>query len=263
MSRFEGKKAVVLGGSSGFGADIARALVAEGAQVLIAARDPERLEKAANEIGALSRECDITDDSSLATLAGDARERLGGLDVAVNSAGMEAQTPIRDLTPEHLEPMVAVQFTGAVYFIRHMASLMEGSGSIVTISSLTASLVPENYAAYAGAKAGINHVTRIAAAEYGPSGIRVNTVAPSIIETPLTAHLLAVPAVKNAFLEQTPLGRLGTLDDVTRAVLWLSSDEAGYITGQNLVIDGGTSTRKLPSNADVMRHLKADSSSGT
>jgi meso-butanediol dehydrogenase/(S,S)-butanediol dehydrogenase/diacetyl reductase len=125
------------------------------------------------------------------------------------------------------------------------------------MSSLTGVLVPENYAAYAGAKAGINHVTRIAASEYGPDGLRVNAVAPSVVETPMTAHLLAVPAVTSAFLEQTPLGRMGTLEDVTRAVLWLASDDASYISGQVLAIDGGTSTRKLPSNADVLRHLQA------
>ena len=202
MASHTGKAAVVLGGSSGFGLEIGRALVADGARVLLAARNSERLQAAADEIGALACVCDITDDHSVAALAQQVLDRFGRLDVAINSAGMEEQTAIRDLTPERLEPMVAVQFTGAVYFIR------QSGGSIVTISSLTASLVPENYAAYAGAKAGINHVTRIAAAEYGPSGIRVNTVAPSIIETPLTAHLLAIPAVQEAFVEQTPLGRL-------------------------------------------------------
>jgi NAD(P)-dependent dehydrogenase (short-subunit alcohol dehydrogenase family) len=224
--------------------------------VVIASRGGERLAEAAAEIGAIPIVCDITSFDSLAGLAEETLSRCGRIDVAVNSAGFEQQTAIRDITPETLEPMVAVQFTGAVYFMRHMANAMQPGGSLVTISSLTGVLVPQNYAAYAGAKAGINHVTKIAASEYGPDGIRVNAVAASVVETPMTAHLLAIPAVAAAFLEQTPLGRLSEPRDVSAAVLWLASDEASYVTGQVLVVDGGTSTRKLPSNDDVARHLK-------
>ena len=203
--RFEGRTAVVAGGSSGFGLDAARSLISEGAGVVIAARNEERLRSVADEIGAVGVVCDIADNDSVAELAAVAVERFGRIDIAINSAGIEDQAPIRNLTPEKLEPMVTIQFTGAVYFIRHMAAAMSEGGSIITVSSLTASLVPENYAAYAGAKAGINHVTRIAAAEYGPDGIRVNTVAPSIIETPMTRHILAIPAVREAFLSAAEL----------------------------------------------------------
>ncbi len=258
--RFEGRVVVVAGGSSGLGLDIAKGFVREGARVMISARNAERVAQAAEEIGATPIACDITDFESVEALAAETLQRCGRLDVAVNSAGFEQQTAIRDITPETLEPMVAVQFTGAVYFLRHMASAMRQGGAIVTVSSLTGVLVPQNYAAYAGAKAGINHVTRIAASEYGGDGIRVNAVAPSVIETPMTAHLLAIPAVQSAFLEQTPIARMGVPADVTSAVLWLASDEASYITGQILPIDGGTSTRKLPSNEDVARHFKAGSS---
>ena len=257
MGRFEGRGVVVAGGSSGFGLHLARAFIAEGARVVISARNAEKLDAAAKEIGAIPVAADITDFESVAGLASRAVEELGQVHVAVNSAGFEQQTAIRDITPETLEPMVAVQFNGAVYFMRHLAGVLERGGALITISSLTGVLVPENYAAYAGAKAGINHVTRIAATEYGPDGLRINAVAPSVIETPMTAHLLAIPAVTSAVLEQTPLGRMGELDDVTQTVLWLASDDASYITGQVINIDGGTSTRKLPSNADVARHFQA------
>ena len=248
---------VVTGGSSGLGLHVARGFADEGARVVISARDEKRLAEAAGEIGAIPIACDITSFESVGALATETVERCGRIDVAVNSAGFEQQTAIRDITPETLEPMVAVQFTGAVYFLRHMANAMGRGGSIVTVSSLTGVLVPQNYAAYAGAKAGINHVTKIAASEYGAEGIRINAVAPSVVDTPMTAHLFAIPAVQSAFLEQTPLGRMGELGDVTSAVLWLASEESSYITGQVLVIDGGTSTRKLPSNEDVVRHMKA------
>lgn len=257
--RFQDRVVVVAGGSSGLGLDIAKGFAREGARVVIAARSGERLAGAAEEVGAIPIVCDITRFESVEALASETLERCGRLDIAVNSAGFEQQTAIRDITPETLEPMVAVQFTGGVYFIRHMANAMQSGGSLVTISSLTGVLVPQNYAAYAGAKAGINHVTRIAASEYGADGIRVNAVAASVVETPMTAHLLAIPAVQSAFLEQTPLGRLSEPGDVTSAVLWLASDESSYITGQVLVVDGGTSTRKLPSNDDVLRHLKSAS----
>jgi NAD(P)-dependent dehydrogenase (short-subunit alcohol dehydrogenase family) len=257
--RFEDRVVVIAGGSSGLGLEIAKGFARAGARVVIAARSGERLTAAAKDLGAIPIECDITRFESVEALASQTLERCGRVDIAVNSAGFEQQTAIREITPETLEPMVAVQFTGAVYFIRHMANAMRAGGSLITISSLTGVLVAENYAAYAGAKAGINHVTRIAASEYGGDGIRVNAVAPSVIETPMTAHLLAIPAVQSAFLEQTPLGRMGVPEDVTSAVLWLASDESSYITGQVLVIDGGTSTRKLPSNEDVARHLKSAS----
>jgi NAD(P)-dependent dehydrogenase (short-subunit alcohol dehydrogenase family) len=257
VKRFDDKVVVIAGGSSGLGLHVGRRFSEEGARVVLAARDPERLAAAAEEMGATAVGCDITNFDSVGALASQVVERFGHVDVAVNSAGFEQQTAIRDITPELLEPMVAVQFTGAVYFMRHMAGAMRRGGSLVTISSLTGVMVAENYAAYAGSKAGINHVTRIAAAEYGGEGIRVNAVAPTVVETPMTAHIFAIPAVQSAFLEQTPLGRMGELDDVSSAVLWLSSDESSYITGQVISIDGGTSTRKLPSNADVIRHMQA------
>lgn len=262
MGRFEGKGVVIAGGSSGFGLHLAKAYIAEGATVVIAARDPEKLARVADEIGAVGVPCDITSFDSLAELAKRSVDALGHVHVAVNSAGFELQTAIRDITPETLEPMVAVQFTGAVYFMRHMASVLERGGALVTVSSLTGVMIPENYAAYAGAKAGINHVTKIAASEYGPDGLRINAVAPSVIETPMTAHILKIPAVVSAFLEQTPLGRLGELEDVSQTVLWLTSDDASYISGQVINIDGGTSTRKLPSNDDVRRHFQTAQDAG-
>jgi len=156
-----------------------------------------------------------------------------------------------------VEPMVAVQFTGALWVIQHMAGVMDQGGSIITISSLTATLVAEGYAAYAGAKAGINHATRIAASELGPQGVRVNIVAPTLIETPMTANLLAIPGVGDAFIGETPLGRIGQIPDVVNAVTWLASDESSFVTGQNLHIDGGTSLRRLPRAEDFIRAAKA------
>ena len=223
MGRLDGRGCVIVGGSSGFGESIARRCIAEGGRVLIAARNAEKLQHVATEIGAESRVCDATNWAQLKDLAADALERFGRLDVAVNCAGFEHNAPVAELDPEHVEPMVAVQFTGALYFIQHMANAMQHGGSIVTISSLTATLVAEGYAPYAGAKAGINHATKIAASEYGASGVRVNVVSPTTVETPMVEQLFATPGIRDAMVAETPLGDLPGIEDVTNAVLFLAS----------------------------------------
>ncbi len=261
MGALEGKVAVIAGASSGFGAALAKRFCKEGAQVVVAARRLSMLQTLAAPLQALAVECDITKNESVEQLVQAALAKFGRIDIAINSAGFEEQVALRDLGPDKLEPMVAVQFTGAVYFLRHMANAMEasGGGAIINISSVTATLVPEMYAAYAGAKAGINHVVRIAAAEYGKKNVRINTVSPSLIETPMTAQLLSVPAVRTAFNDETPLGYLAEIEDVANMITFLVSDQARYITGQTILVDGGLSLRRLPTQEDVMRHARADS----
>jgi NAD(P)-dependent dehydrogenase (short-subunit alcohol dehydrogenase family) len=251
------KVAVVVGGSGGFGEAIAARFAKEGARVVVAARGVEKLAPVAQAIGALALPCDLTQSDQVRALAARTVEEYGHLDVAVNAAGYEDNCPIASLEPERVERMVAVQFTGALYFIQHMANAMGEGGSIVNIGSLTATLTAEGYAPYAGAKAGINHVTRIAASEYGASGIRINVVSPTLVDTPMTSQIVNTPGVKEAFNAETPLGRFGEIEDVVNAVVWLSSDAAGYITGQNLLIDGGASLRRLPRTEDIIRSIQA------
>ena len=260
MGCLNDKVAVVVGGSSGFGESIAKRFVAEGARVLIAARGQEKLEQVAREIGAEAQVCDASEFDDLKALAAGAIERFGRLDIAVNCAGFEHSAPIAELVPENVEKMVAVQFTGALYFIQHMANAMAEGGSVVTISSLTGTLVAENYAPYAGAKAGINHASRIAASEYGPKKIRVNVVSPTTIETPMVANLFNIPGFREAFIAETPLGDLPTVDDVTEAVLFLSSDASRFVSGENIHVDGAAATRRLPRGADVLASMQAATS---
>lgn len=249
--RLSGKVAVVLGASSGLGRAAALRFAREGATVIGAARRQAELEALADEAGIIPVVCDITHDDQVAALARLGLERFGTVDIALNAAGFEQSTPIRDLTPERLHAMAAVQFFGAVYFIRHMANAMaaSGGGSLITISSITARLVGEGLAAYGGSKAAINHITRIAALEYGPAGVRVNVVSPGLVKTPMTAHMF-IPPVVDAFTRETPLRRMGTVDDVVEAIAWLASDAASFITGHDLPIDGGQLTRRLPSRED-------------
>jgi NAD(P)-dependent dehydrogenase (short-subunit alcohol dehydrogenase family) len=186
-------------------------------------------------------------------------ERFGRLDVAVNSAGFEDNCPIADLEPERVEKMVAVQFTGALYFIQHMANAMRETGeggSIITVSSLTGTLVAEGYAPYAGAKAGINHASRIAASEYGADRVRVNMVSPTTVATPMIAQLLATPGVREALIAETPLGDLPDVEDVVNAVLFLASDESSFVTGENIHIDGGGALRRLPRTDEITDSIR-------
>jgi len=203
--------------------------------------------------------CDITDWAQCKALAEAALARFGRLDAAVNSAGFEDNAPVAALEPARVEKMVAVQFTGALYFIQHMANAMAqggGGGSIITVSSLTATLVAEGYAPYAGAKAGINHASRIAASEFGPQRVRVNVISPTTVETPMIAALFATPGVREAMIAETPLGELPGVENVADLLLFLASDESAFITGENIHIDGGGALRRLPRRAEMLRSMQ-------
>jgi NAD(P)-dependent dehydrogenase (short-subunit alcohol dehydrogenase family) len=259
-ARLQGKAAVVVGGSSGFGEAIARRFVREGARVMIAARGEEKLRKVAAEIGAEAFVCDATDWRQLKALAETAVAKFGRLDAAVNSAGYADAVPIAKLEPERVEQMVAVQYTGALYFLQHMANAIAAAGrggSIVTISSLTGTLVAEGHAPYSGAKAGINHASRIAASEYGAAKVRVNVVSPTTVETPMIAAMFAMPGVREAMVAEAPLGDLPEIEDVVNAVLFFASDESRYVTGQNLHVDAGGNLRRLPRQDDMVRSIAA------
>ncbi len=259
MGTLNDSTAVVVGGHSGFGEAISRTFAAEGATVVIAARRTELVDEVAGEIDGIGFGCDITDDAQVRRLVDTAVERTGRLDVFVNCAGYEHSQPIADLEPDDLARMHAVQLQGAMYCLRHGANAMRdlgNGGSFVSISSLTAQNPARGLAAYASAKAGLEYASKIAAVEYGAAGVRCNTVAASLIETPMTARVFSVEPAIQAIREMTPLGRMGAPQDIANAVLFLSSDAGSFITGQTLCVDGGASLLALPTPqiyADVGR----------
>ncbi len=252
--RLDGLVAFIVGGGSGFGLATASRFAAEGAHVVIAGRRPDVAAAAAEAVGGSSVVCDVTNFDQMNEAADQVMADRGRLDVGVNFAGFEKSTPIRDLTPELLEPMVAVQFTGAIWFIRAMAAAMgsnpEPGGSIVSTSSLTAQNPSTGQAAYAGSKAGLEYVTQIAAVEYGPENIRVNCIAPHLIETPMTERIFERKLVIEGVKNQTPLGRMGHVDDIANCALFLASSESAYISGETIRVDGGAFTQKLPTARD-------------
>ena len=249
----------MVGGHSGLGAAVARTFAEEGATVVVAGRRTEPVDAAATALGGLGVTCDVTDDDQVQALVATTLAECGGLDIAVNFAGHQESTPLRALTPAKLRSMVEVQLVGALFVLRHCCNAMaeRGGGSYLSVSSLTAQNPAEGLAAYASSKKGVEYATRIAAVEYGPSGVRVNCVAPHLIDTPMTASIFERPGVVDAMLAETPLRRMGTPDDVARAALFLCSDDAGYISGQTLCVDGGASTRRLPTTDEIVRHVQA------
>jgi len=259
MGKLERKTAVVVGGHSGFGEAISRLFTAEGANVLIAGRRADVVNEVAATMGAVGTTCDITDDAQVQALVATATDRFGSIDIAVNCAGFEQSTPIADLTPERIDAMHAVQLSGALYCMRHFGNAMAAhgnGGAFLSISSLTAHNPARGLAAYASAKAGVEYATKIAAVEYGAQQVRFNTIAASLIETPMTARVFKVPTAIAALNEMTPLGRPGTSAEIATAALFLCGPDGSYVTGQTLCVDGGASLLMLPTPqvyADVAR----------
>ena len=250
--RMQDKVAVVVGGATGFGLATAERMAAEGATLAILGRRGELATAVGERLGGSGHECDIVDYEQMHSATAEVMERYGRIDAAVNYAGFERSTPIRDLTPETWQPMIDVQLTGAVWFIQSMAGAMASGegGSVVSTSSLTAQNPSAGQSAYAGSKKAIEYITQIAAVEYGPDNVRVNAIAAHLIETPMTERIFKNKLVIEAVRNQTPLGRMGQANDIANAALFLASDEADYISGQTLCVDGAASTQKLPTGLD-------------
>ena len=252
MGRLDGKTALILGASSAgnMGQHIARRFIAEGAKVLVSGRKAAVLESFATETGCLWEACDLTDEASVNALVDSAAERLGGIDLAINATGWGLLKPFLETTHDELLEMTALQFIGPFHFyqalVRRMALSRGGrGGSIVQISSATATIMFHDHAAYMGTKAGTDHVIRCVANEFGHEGIRANSISPGVTETPMTADAQQVPGLMEACVPGYPLGRYGTSDDVAFAAVFLCED-ACFMTGENLQVNGGLTLRRNP-----------------
>jgi NAD(P)-dependent dehydrogenase (short-subunit alcohol dehydrogenase family) len=249
MGTLAGKTAVVVGasGNANFGSMIARRLAAEGAQVVVSARREEPLRALAAEIDGLAVACDVTDESQLEGLFTAALDRFGSVDIAVYSAGSMAVGAIAELTAEAIRPTLEISFIGALLFFKHAAASMSNGGSVITISSLTARIPGPGLSVYAATRAGIDYGIKVAAVEYAERRVRFNSIAPGLIQTDMTAALFEMEPIIASHLQETPAGRMGTLDDVAEAALFLADDaRSGYINGQVLDLAGGQQMGHLP-----------------
>ena len=248
MSRFAGKVAIVTGASSGIGKSIAVRLGSEGASVVIdMVSQPDGAQDAKSKIEAAGGKAiivtaDITKMSDVQNLVEQAWSQFGGCDILVNNAGVEREAPFIDVTEADYDLVMNTNLKGAFFLTqRFVQKLIEAKkpGRVINISSVHEDMVFPNFASYCAAKGGMRMLMRDLAMELGPSGITVNNVAPGAIATPINTKLLNNPTELKALLNNIPLGRMGTPEEVAALVAFLASDDAAYVTGSTYVMDGG------------------------
>lgn len=241
MGLLERESVVITGGASGIGAATARRMFEEGADVTIVDIDEARGLELAGELDGTFFAADVADADALTVAMNRAADAMGALTVVFNNAGIGAAKPLHTYSDRSFAKLVGVNLTGTFHGIRAAVPLMEaqGGGCIINHASVSGIRPTRFEGPYSAAKAAVISLTMDAALEYGPT-VRVNSVSPGLIETPLTAGVLANAEVRRAVEAATPLRRVGAAVDVANAVVFLASPLASYITGHNLVVDGGS-----------------------
>lgn len=242
-----GHRIAITGASRGLGAAIARCCAEAGADVALLARSEDALEELAAELRVFDRRVfvlptDVTHSKEVDWAFQQLSDAWGGLDGLVCNAGMNIRKPLLEMSDAEWDSVLQTDLTSMFYCVRAGVPLMQKGGSIVLMGSVAGLVALPTGVAYAAAKAGIHQMARTLTLELGPRAIRVNAIAPWYVETPLTAGLLADPAYRASVLHATPLGRLGTPDDVAWATQFLLSRASDWISGQTLALDGGMST---------------------
>ncbi len=245
--KLEGKVALVTGASKGIGAEIARHLAAEGAAVVVnyasskAGADKVVAEIAAQGGKAVAVKADIAKPDDIKALFAETKKAFGRLDILVNNAGIYEFSPLDGVTPEHFHKQFNLNVLGLILSTQEaVRQFGPNGGSVVNISSVAATLAPPTAAVYSGTKAAVDAVTRSLAKELGPQKVRVNSVNPGMVETEGThSQGITESEWRKQVEAQTPLGRIGRVDDIAPAVAFLASDDAKWITGETLYISGG------------------------
>lgn len=255
--RLKDKTALITGGNSGIGLATAKLFVAEGAKVVITGRNKETLEAAAKELGpnGLALPADATDVAATEAAIKQGAEKFGKFDIVFANAGIAGGTPLGSATLEVFEKVISTNLTGVFFTVQSALPYLNDSASIILNGSVISVLGIPGYSAYGAAKAGVRAMARIMASELSPRGIRVNVVAPGAIRTPIWGPATATPEAEKAFEKRialsTPLGRIGETDHVAKTVLFLASDDAAHVQGQEIFVDGGAVAS--PSGAPIYR----------
>lgn len=255
--RLQNKTALITGGNSGIGLETARLFVAEGAKVIITGRNRKTLDDAARELGpnALALVADATDVAATEAAIRTGVEKFGKLDIVFANAGIPGSTPVGGTALEAFEQVLRTNVTAVFFTVQAAAAHMNDNGAIVLNGSVISVLGNPGYAAYAASKAGVRAMARVMASELSPRGIRVNVVAPGAVRTPIWGAAIATPEAEKAFEARigriTPLGHIGEPEHIAKAVLFLASDDAAHIQGQELFVDGGATAS--PAGAPIFR----------
>jgi len=248
---FAGKVALITGGGNGIGAATCRAFAAAGARVAVLDRAAEAAERVAKEIAgrgghATAHAIDVADRGAFAAAAAEIAEAAGGIDILVNGAGTTVRRMIPDMSPEDWDRVIAVNLTGAFNGIQAVLPYMRrrGGGAIVNVASIAGQRISFGGTAnYSASKAGLLGLTRHAAYELAPDGIRVNAVCPGYTSTPMVMdrgmHARRDPSAMARMVAREPMERLGSPREIAEAILWLCSDAASFVTGEALAVDGG------------------------
>jgi NAD(P)-dependent dehydrogenase (short-subunit alcohol dehydrogenase family) len=247
MSRLKDKVAVISGGDSGIGLAIAKRFVKEGARLFIFGHRRDALDEAVQVIGAnvTAIQADATRLEDLDRVADAVRSAEGKVDVVVSSAGLVEQVPLPQITPDHYDRTFALNAKAPLFLVQKMLPMMGSGGSIILVSSAMHYMGLPNHSTYAATKAALRSYSRTWAAEFSDSGIRANTLSPGVVDTPMLDSQASTPeeaaAIREGYTDITPMERLARPEELANAALFLASDESSFMTGSDMVVDGGIS----------------------
>lgn len=254
VGRFSGRTALVVGASSGIGNAIARRLVSDGANVVVAARRLDLLKAMETELGSAVHavRCDVLEEADVAAAVAATAAHFGALDITFNVAGGARIGTIVDGSTEDWDAVIRLTLRSAYLGIKHSSRWMIGSGrpgSIVNVSSLNQQVPFYGASSYSVAKAGLGMLTQNAALELARHRIRVNALLPGLTETPATGIIAAADDINGLYMERIPMGRAADASEIAAAGAFLASDDASYITGASLLADGGWATTGYPDSS--------------
>ncbi|OUR95652.1 short-chain dehydrogenase [Halobacteriovorax marinus] len=243
------KIAVVTGGNSGIGYATAKQLKEEGATVIITGRSEDKVKTAASELGVLGFTADASNLKALDALVEYVEKEVGKVDILFNNAGIFAPAPVGQISEEMFDHQMGINFKGAVFTVEKFLPILKDGASIINLSSINAYTGMPNTAVYAASKAALNSYTRTAATELAPRGIRINSVNPGPVQTPIFGKTGIPEDQLSGFAEamqnRIPLKRFGQPEEIANLVLFLASDKASFITGSEYNIDGGMNINPL------------------